>query len=88
VPKYRIELAPGEEALFKSIDEMAAGIANGVIQPTARIWHQTSAKWLPIEFHPHYKIALNKGPQAAARADYREAPGVAGPAALHARPIF
>jgi hypothetical protein len=85
---YRIELAPGEEALFKSIDEMAAGIANGVIQPTARIWHQTSAKWLPIEFHPHYKIALNKGPQAAPRADYREAPGVAGPAALHERPIF
>ncbi len=85
---YRIELAPGEEALFKSIDEMAAGIANGVIQSTARIWHQTSAKWLPIEFHPHYKIALTKGPQAAPRADYREAPGVAGPAAVHERPIF
>ena len=85
---YRIELAPGEEALFKSIDEMAAGIANGVIQPTARIWHQTSAKWLPIEFHPHYKIALTKGPQAAPRPDYREAPAVAGPAALHERPIF
>ena len=85
---YRIELAPGEEALFKSIDEMAAGIANGVISPKARIWHQTSAKWLPIEFHPHYKIALNKGPGTAPRADYREAPSVAGPAAIATPPLF
>jgi len=85
---YRIELAPGEEALFKSIDEMAAGIANGVIKSTARIWHQTSAKWLPIEFHPHYKIALTKGPQTAPRAEYREPPAVAGPAALSTPPIF
>ena len=85
---YRIELAPGEEALFKSIDEMAAGIANGVISPKARIWHQTSAKWLPIEFHPHYKIALTKGPHSAPRPDYREAPSVAGPAAVATPPIF
>ena len=88
VPMYRIELAPGEEALFKSIDEMAAGIANGVISSKARIWHQTSAKWLPIEFHPHYKIALTKGPQTTLRADYREAPSVAGPAAASTPPIF
>ena len=85
---YRIELAPGEEALFKSIDEMAAGIANGVIKSNARIWHQTSAKWLPIEFHPHYKIALTKGPQSAPRAEYREPPAVAGPAAMSVPPIF
>lgn len=85
---YRIELAPGEEALFKSIDEMAAGIANGVIKSTARIWHQTSAKWLPVEFHPHYKIALTKGPQTMPRAEYREPPAVAGPAALSSAPIF
>src|SRR4029079_6889700 len=88
VPMYRIELAPGEKALFKSIDEMAAGIANGVIKSTARIWHQTSAKWLPIEFHPHYKIALTKGPHTSPRAEYREPPSVAGPAALATPPIF
>ena len=85
---YRIELAPGEEALFKSIDEMAAGIANGVIKSNARIWHQTSAKWLPIEFHPHYKIALTKGPNTSPRAEYREPPSVAGPAAMSTPPIF
>ena len=85
---YRIELAPGEEALFKSIDEMAAGIANGVIKSNARIWHQTSAKWLPIEFHPHYKIALTKGPHTSPRAEYREPPSVAGPAAMPTPPIF
>ncbi|MBA2626939.1 MAG: hypothetical protein H0U85_02930 [Gemmatimonadales bacterium] len=85
---YRIELAPGEEALFKSIDEMAAGIANGVISSRARIWHQTSEKWLPIEFHPHYKIALTKGPQSPVRSEYRESAAVAGPAAVAPAPIF
>ena len=86
---YRIELAPGEEALFKSIDEMAAGIANGVITSRARIWHQTSAKWLPIEFHPHYKIALTKRPQSAPKSDFHEPAAAAGHGAFAApRPIF
>jgi len=54
---YRIELSPGEEALFKDMDELAKGIQNGVISSHARIWHAASGKWLPIDFHPHYKMA-------------------------------
>ena len=33
---YRIELAPGEEALFRNMDELAKGIHSGVIGPHAR----------------------------------------------------
>jgi hypothetical protein len=57
---YRIELTPGEEALFRNIEELAKGIHSGVIGSHARIWHGASNKWLPIDFHPHYKIAKER----------------------------
>lgn len=62
---YRIELAPGEVTVFRTIEELATGIRNGFITPRARIYHGASQKWLPIEFHPHYKKAL-EGPVAQA----------------------
>ena len=81
---YRIELAPGEEALFRNMDELAKGIHSGVIGPHARIWHGASNKWLPIDFHPHYKIAKERpAPLAAApkpAAEPRAAQAVAAPA--------
>lgn len=55
---YRIELAPGEETVFRTIEELAIGVRNGVVTVRARIYHNASQKWLPIEFHPHYKQAL------------------------------
>ncbi len=55
---YRIELAPGEVTVFRTIEELATGVRNGVITARARIYHNASQKWLPIEFHPHYKLAL------------------------------
>jgi len=54
---YRIELSPGEETAFRTIDELAVAIRRGVVTPKARIWHNATSKWLPIQFHPHYKTA-------------------------------
>ena len=56
---YRIELAPGEETVFRTIEELAIGVRNGLVTPRCRIYHSASQKWLPIEFHPHYKQALS-----------------------------
>ena len=56
---YRIELSPGEETVFRSIEELAVAIKRGVITARARIYHNASNKWLPIQFHPHYKAALS-----------------------------
>jgi hypothetical protein len=56
---YRIELSPGEEAAFRSIEELAVAIRRGIVTARARIWHNATGKWLPIEFHPHYKIAAS-----------------------------
>jgi hypothetical protein len=54
---YRIELSPGDETAFRTIEELAVAIRRGIVTSNARIWHNASGKWLPIEFHPHYKIA-------------------------------
>jgi hypothetical protein len=56
---YRIELAPGDETAFRSIEELAVAIRRGIVTSRARIWHNASGKWLPIEFHPHYTIAAS-----------------------------
>jgi hypothetical protein len=55
---YRIELSPGEETVFRSIEELAVAIKRGVVTARARIYHNASNKWLPIQFHPHYKAAV------------------------------
>ncbi|MBA3258392.1 MAG: hypothetical protein H0T68_02860, partial [Gemmatimonadales bacterium] len=55
---YRIEVSPGEETVFRTIEELATGIRNGLVTARSRIYHSASQKWLPIEFHPHYKKAL------------------------------
>jgi hypothetical protein len=56
---YRIELSPGEETAFRTIEELAVAIRRNVVTPRARIWHNASNKWLPIQFHPHYKQAVS-----------------------------
>jgi hypothetical protein len=56
---YRIELSPGEEAAFRSIEELAVAIRRKVVTSRARIYHNATARWLPIQFHPHYKLALS-----------------------------
>lgn len=56
---YRIELSPGEETAFRSIEELAVAIRRKVVTSRARIYHNATGKWLPIQFHPHYKIAVS-----------------------------
>jgi hypothetical protein len=55
---YRIEVASGEETVFRTIEELAVGIRNGLVTPRCRIYHNASQKWLPIGLHPHYKKAM------------------------------
>ena len=71
---YRIELRPGEETVFRTIEELAIGIRNGLVTPKARIYHNASQKWLPVEFHPHYKKALKLPPTKSG-----EAPAIVAP---------
>jgi hypothetical protein len=56
---YRIELSPGEETAFRSIEELAVAIRRKVVTSRARIYHNATSRWLPIQFHPHYQIACS-----------------------------
>ena len=83
---YRIEVAPGEEAVFRTIEELAVAIRNGVVTPRARIYHHASEKWLPIGLHPHYKKALEMPAANASHAPVTTATPIPTPARPKARP--
>ena len=83
---YRIEVAPGEEAVFRTIEELAVGIRNGVITPRARIYHHASQKWLPVGLHPHYKKALDMPVTGTAPAPVTSATPLPIPSALRSYP--
>ena len=80
---YLIRLANGEEAIFKTVQELGAGIRKGVVGPTASIFHRRTSEWLPIDSHPHFRFAQSladgAGPLSAAAAD--EVPSTASPIA-------
>jgi hypothetical protein len=54
---YRIRLASGEEQTYRSIQELTAGVLRGEVSSSASIYHQRTDRWLPIESHPHYRMA-------------------------------
>lgn len=83
---YRIEVAPGEETVFRTIEELAVGIRNGVVTPRARIYHHASQKWLPIGLHPHYKKALEMPAASAPHAPVTSATPIPTPSRLRAHP--
>jgi hypothetical protein len=61
---YRIRLTNGEEAVFRSVEELSLGIASGVIAPDAEIYHKKSRSWQPIRSHPDYQAAVEQRPVA------------------------
>jgi len=89
---YRIELSRGEETVFRSIEELAVAVKRGVVTPRARIFHSASNRWLPIQFHPHYKAAVSMplsqaelvaGPQAKPLSSLSLEPPVKRPPPIH-----
>jgi hypothetical protein len=58
---YRIRLATGQEQTYRSIQELTAGVQRGEVTAEAEIHHQRTDRWLPIESHPHYRMALEGG---------------------------
>jgi hypothetical protein len=83
---YRIEVAPGEESVFRTIEELAVAIRNGVVTPRARIYHHASEKWLPIGLHPHYKKALEMPAASPSHAPVTSATPIPTPSRPKAHP--
>src|SRR5574338_828686 len=55
---YRIRLASGEQAVYKTVEELAAAVASGVVSPTAEVFHKAANRWLPINTHPDYRAVV------------------------------
>jgi hypothetical protein len=58
---YRIRLVTGKEQVYPSIQELTAGVQRGEVTADAEIYHQRSDRWLSIESHPHYRMAVEGG---------------------------
>lgn len=84
---YRIEVSPGEETVFRTIEELATGIRNGVITSRSRVYHGASAKWLPIEFHPHYKKAADLAAHPPSATEPSRPTPAPTPAQRHSAPV-
>jgi hypothetical protein len=86
---FRIRLAHGEEAVYRTVDELALGLNSGIITPTAEYYHAAAEEWLPIESHPEFQAASARAASLAAVAQASaEEPGPAAivPTALPADP--
>lgn len=55
---YRIRLQSGEEAVYKTVEELAAAVTSGMISPTAEVFHKAGNRWLPINTHPDYRAVI------------------------------
>lgn len=62
---YRIRLATGEEAVYRTVQELAAAVASGMVSPDAEVYHKAANRWLPINTHPDYRAAMLTGQQTA-----------------------
>jgi hypothetical protein len=61
---YRIRTAAGQEQVYRSIQELTAGVQRGEVTAEAEIYHQRTERWLSIQSHPHYKMAAEGGTAA------------------------
>jgi hypothetical protein len=62
---FRIRFASGEEASYRTVDDLAEGIRSGVVQATAKIFHAKSQQWLPIAVHPVFEQSAGHAGAAA-----------------------
>lgn len=65
----RILLASGEEAVYRTVDELAMGISSGTITASARFFDLPTQGWLAIDAHPEYHEALARAATLSATVD-------------------
>jgi len=75
----RILLASGEEAVYRTVEELALGISSGTITAAARVFDAHSQDWRSIDSHPDYHEALARAAILSPAADLDHEPVVAVP---------
>ncbi len=85
---FRVRLASGEEAVYRSVDELALGIQSGMVTSSAELFHRESQQWLPITAQPEYEVAAGRAAIHVATVDppepaLSESPAGAVPQVYH-----
>jgi len=73
---FRVRLASGEEAVYRSVDELALGVQSGMVTSEAEIFHGKSQRWLPIVDHPEYGHAVERATSQVAVDEFPAGPSV------------
>ncbi len=79
---FHVRLASGEEAVFRSVDELALGIQSGTVTSSAELFHRESNRWLPIGSLPEYEAAVERAAGQVATAEPEIVPVEAGAGAV------
>ena len=61
----RVQLATGEEAVFRDLQEFERAVRQRIVTEGAKIFHARTGQWLPVQNHPAYRAAAALGPALA-----------------------
>ncbi len=75
----RILLGSGEEAVYRTVDELALGISSGTVTASARFFDSPSQGWRAIDAHPEYQAALARAANFGPGIDLVPPPSGAAP---------
>jgi len=57
---YRIRLASGEQAVFRTVEELTLAVQSGVVGPTAEVYLPDANRWMQMESHPDFQASRVK----------------------------
>jgi hypothetical protein len=64
---FLVEPESGQRCHYVSARALGAAIRRGELSSQAKIFHQTSNRWLPITVHPEYRRAESDWEESSAR---------------------
>jgi hypothetical protein len=54
---YRIRLPSGEQAVFRTVEELTLAVQSGVVGPTAEVYLPDANRWMRMDSHPDFQAA-------------------------------
>jgi hypothetical protein len=83
---YRIRLASHEEAVYRTVEELAQAVSSGVVSADAEVFHKAGNRWLPINTHPDYRALVTGKRPALPDAPAACEPDTSAPASFRTPP--
>lgn len=82
---FRVRLASGEEAVFRTVDELALGLQSGVLSEQASVFEAAAGQWIPFPDHPVFRSAQERAATIVTTVEPDDPPLLSAAAELAAR---